>query len=117
MSRIDGFEAHAINRFDFGDLVELFMWRRGTEGQRVAITQLATEPNGAAEVASVPIGAMSPALYLPRPFAEPLRDALDELLGRPHDDYRARYEETREALAAERARVNLLLDVALNVRA
>lgn len=55
-----------------------------------------------------------PRLLLPglmgREAVTALRDALDELLGKPRDDYRAKYEEARDALLTERARVDKVLE-------
>lgn len=48
-------------------------------------------------------------MTLPEEAAEPLRDALNEFLGKPKDDYRAKYEEARDALQIERDRVNVFL--------
>lgn len=58
------------------------------------------------------VGTSSPeGMVLPQEAAEPLRDALTDFLGKPKDDYRAKYEEARDALAVERARVDAFLAV------
>lgn len=48
-------------------------------------------------------------IILPYDAAEPLRDALSVALGNRPDDYRAKYEEARDALEVERRRVDDLL--------
>lgn len=111
MSRIDGFEAHAVRRWEFGDIVELFLLRSG-DVKRECIVRLDNEaPRSRGHTVDVEPGTMVPGLYLPAPYAEPLRDALDEMLGRPRDDYRARYEEAVNALICERQRVDQFLNL------
>lgn len=62
----------------------------------------------------VPESQYSPhVLLLPEGYAEPLRDALDVALGKPRDDYRARYDEASNALIVERQRVDSVLDAGL----
>ena len=59
---------------------------------------------------SVQPGEVGPeGMYLPGDALVVIRDALDVYLGRPRDDFRARYEEARDALQVERDRVNQLL--------
>jgi hypothetical protein len=48
-------------------------------------------------------------MLIPGDAIEAIRDALDVYLGKPRDDYRARWEEARDALAIERARVDAFL--------
>jgi hypothetical protein len=48
-------------------------------------------------------------LFMPHNAAEAIRDAFTSYVGGPREDYRARYEATREALEHERRRVDFQL--------
>lgn len=94
------------------DSFELVLWESYYDGS-YALPLIDGEPHrwsGRSEDL-LPPGAQAPSLLVPYGFAEPLRDALDEMLGRPHDDHRARYEEAQIALMCERQRVDNLLDL------
>lgn len=94
----DGYEAHVRDAFELMSL-EIFL----TRGRREQIRKLNRHR---AEFVPVDPLVATPGLILPWDFAEPLRNALDVALGRPHDDYRSRYEEARDALEFERRRVD-----------
>lgn len=56
-----------------------------------------------------PTGAHVPPLLLGVEYLRPLRDAIDRALGAQPDDWKAKYEEARDALFVERKRVDMIV--------
>lgn len=75
-------------------------------------TDYVTEISENTKLQSVAEGHVGPeALKLPEDAARALHAALSAYFGPAPDDYRARYEEARDALTVERARVDSILSV------
>lgn len=114
MKRIDGFAAHAAHN-PMMQQFELWLWHEGMHGDvhgswhRRVIDVTPRRPPLIGDEFVPDAGLNPPPMWVPEQYAEPLRDALDQALGRPQDDYRARYEEAQAALAIERGRVDALL--------
>jgi hypothetical protein len=69
-------------------------------------------PDRETQLRTVREGLVGPAgMALPREAAEALRDALNAFFGEKPNDYRARYEEARDALEHERRRVDAALRI------
>ncbi len=94
---LDGTHALALHVYEPHQNVTLYVARFDAEPP-----ELVTVENG---------HLAPPAMKLPygRGIVEALRTACDEHLGARPDDYRAKYEEARDALTVERARVDHLL--------
>lgn len=107
----DRYEAHVRTWGIHPDAAEIFLVERFHAGRRAyPLIDGEIHPMLSTDEILQPGFSMSP-LLLPREFCEPLRDALDEALGRPHDDFRSRYEEAQVALMCERQRIDNYLDL------
>lgn len=106
ISEVNGWQCLVTDDFPSMGVAFQLAWRRDRR------TDFVTEISADTTLLSVDEGEAGPrSLKLSKDAARALRLALDAHFGDAPNDYRARYEEARDALVVERARVDQLLGV------